>query len=162
MRTYYTSVLLTSPDVSWYVALVGCWTAAEMAAGILVCCLPVAPRFFSFLNPKIKSAFSSLRKTVSFSGGGSSRTKLGSHEINTLPKAKDSNELSSVETQTSAGGLPDDLKAEFDVDDGQAPLADEEQGISDWSGRTILDVGAAHAPQATKRDMFETKINDGF
>ena len=162
VRTYYTSLLLTSSDVSWYVARIGCWSCGEMATGILVCCLPVTPRFFSFLNPKIKSVFSSLRKNASSSGGDSNRAKPASNETNTLPKAKDSNELSYAETQTSMGGLPNDLKVEFDVKEGQAPLADEEKGNSNWSGRTILDLGAVHAPQATKRDMFETKANDGF
>lgn len=36
----------------------GLWTFAEISIGIIVTCLPVSPRFFQFLGPKIYGGFS--------------------------------------------------------------------------------------------------------
>lgn len=41
----------------------GFWTFAELAAGIIVSCLPVLPRLVQYIGPRISSAFSSEVKT---------------------------------------------------------------------------------------------------
>ena len=162
VRTYYTSLLLTSSDVSYYIALIGCWTAAEMAAGILVFCLPIAPRFFSFLNPKIKSLISSLRKSTSFgdgpSGSGSGSSKPRSYETKAPDLVKKPNGNFSTDRNNSTGGLAYEVNADSHENENERRtlLADEEIGISNWSDKSFLAVVIARAPPATKRDRFET------
>ena len=47
----------------------GLWTWAEMSIGVLVCCLPVTPKFFSSVNPKIRSMVTSLRRSGTSDSG---------------------------------------------------------------------------------------------
>ena len=146
--------------MSWYVGLIGCWTAAEIAVGILICCLPIAPKFFTFLNPKIKVILSSLRKTITFSGSDGS--KPVSQESSIRDQAKESSELHSVETGLSSDKPLTDLCNGTSLNKEAAPAKYEAAGSSNWSGRTFLDLHTADTPRATKRDMFETKFRDGF
>ncbi|KAL9636600.1 MAG: hypothetical protein Q9204_002196 [Flavoplaca sp. TL-2023a] len=43
----------------------GLWTWAELTAGILVSCLPIAPRFFQHIGPKVYASFTANRLTSS-------------------------------------------------------------------------------------------------
>ena len=36
----------------------GLWAYAEIAIGIIVTCLPISPRFFQFVGPKLSKSFS--------------------------------------------------------------------------------------------------------
>ena len=69
---------MLSPDISWNIAIMGLWTWAEMSVGVLVCCLPVTPRFFSFVNPKFQSMVTSLlRTTTGRSSSGNNNSSNG-------------------------------------------------------------------------------------
>lgn len=59
LRTYYTSRIAESPDVSRNVIIMGLWTWAEITTGIVVSCLPVIPKFFQHFGPKFFRALSS-------------------------------------------------------------------------------------------------------
>ena len=58
LRTYYTWKTDSQPDVSYNIVGLGLWTLAEVATGVIVSCLPVLPRFFQDIGPKIYRAFS--------------------------------------------------------------------------------------------------------
>ena len=81
LRTYYTWKITYAPDVSYYTMIVGLWTDAELATGILVCCLPVTPRFFQHVGPKIYKTFS-----LGSRYGSKSGKKVGSKETDSRRK----------------------------------------------------------------------------
>ncbi|KAL8792454.1 MAG: hypothetical protein Q9195_004910 [Heterodermia aff. obscurata] len=60
LRLYYSVRLAQSGDISYNLALMGFWTYAELSVGILCACLPVSPRFFQTVGPKLTSSASSL------------------------------------------------------------------------------------------------------
>ena len=53
LRTYYTWKIVTSPDVTYHMVQMGLWTYAELATGVIVSCLPVIPKFFQHVGPRI-------------------------------------------------------------------------------------------------------------
>ena len=53
IRTYYTWKVVKSSDFSYNIIVMGIWTYAELTIGIIVSCLPVLPRFFNHIGPKI-------------------------------------------------------------------------------------------------------------
>lgn len=53
IRTYYTWKVVKSSDFSYNIIVLGLWTYAELTIGIIVSCLPVSPRFFNHIGPKI-------------------------------------------------------------------------------------------------------------
>ena len=53
--------------------ILGLWTGAELTSGIIVSCLPVTPRFFRYLSPKVHGIF-----YYNFSLGSKSRVTTGS------------------------------------------------------------------------------------
>lgn len=52
-RTYYTWRIVESLDKSYLFVPFGQWGGAELAAGIVLGCLPVFPRFFQHVGPNI-------------------------------------------------------------------------------------------------------------
>lgn len=68
LRTYYTWKVVKEPDVSYNMILMGLWTLAEVATGIIISCLPVLPRFFRHAGPILYRAFSLGSKSSSSSG----------------------------------------------------------------------------------------------
>ncbi|KAI4213374.1 MAG: hypothetical protein LQ349_009283, partial [Xanthoria aureola] len=76
VRTYYTSESEIG-DVSYKLIIMGLWTWAELTAGILVSCLPVVPRFFQHIGPKVYASFKSNSITGSFLSITSRRTRTG-------------------------------------------------------------------------------------
>ncbi|KAL8658300.1 MAG: hypothetical protein Q9226_001116 [Calogaya cf. arnoldii] len=78
VRTYHTSESETG-DVSYKLIIMGLWTWAELTAGILVSCLPVVPRFFQHIGPKVYASFKSSSITGSFFSGNYRRTGTGSN-----------------------------------------------------------------------------------
>ena len=72
LRTYYTWKVVTEPDVSYNIVVMGLWTLAEVATGVIVSCLPVflsCPDFSETLVPKCiepSSALSLLYRVQAF------------------------------------------------------------------------------------------------
>lgn len=62
-RTYYTFKVAQLPDISYNIALMGLWASTELAIGTIVSCLPVLPRFFQHLGPKVSGIFSFTSKS---------------------------------------------------------------------------------------------------
>ena len=65
--------LAQTGDVSYNLALMGFWTFAELSAGIVCACLPVLPKFFQTIGPKVTrmtGAGSSLGTIFGSSRGG--------------------------------------------------------------------------------------------
>ena len=77
LRTYYTWKVVKGSDVSYNIIVMGLWTLAEIATGIIVSCLPVLPRFFRHAGPKVLQAFSVPTKSSSSSGCASTRVGAG-------------------------------------------------------------------------------------
>lgn len=63
VRSYLTFKIVKSHDVSYNLIMMGFWTYAEIAIGIIISCLPVLPRLFQTFGPRIYSAFSFRSKT---------------------------------------------------------------------------------------------------
>lgn len=57
LRTYYTWKLAGSPDTSYNIVRMGLWTSAEIATGFIISCLPVVPKFFQTMWPKVSHTF---------------------------------------------------------------------------------------------------------
>ncbi|CAF9943344.1 MAG: hypothetical protein ALECFALPRED_011122 [Alectoria fallacina] len=49
----------------------GMWTYAELSTGIVISCLPVIPKFFQHVGPKLSSALTTRSKTTKHSGNKS-------------------------------------------------------------------------------------------
>ncbi|KAL8819728.1 MAG: hypothetical protein Q9223_001916 [Gallowayella weberi] len=67
------------------ITIMGIWTWAEITAGILVSCLPVMPRFFQHIGPKVYASFKSNSIIRSLFSMTPRRTSTGiktDHEIN--------------------------------------------------------------------------------
>ncbi|KAL8806544.1 MAG: hypothetical protein Q9223_004598 [Gallowayella weberi] len=61
-RTYYSFRMIQGPDWTYNLTLIGMGLLTEMSIGVLVSCLPVLPRFFQHVGPKIiPSCFSIVR-----------------------------------------------------------------------------------------------------
>lgn len=71
-RTYYTWKVVEEPDTSYNIVMMGLWTLAEVATGVIVCCLPVLPRFLRHAGPKVYRAFSIRSKSSSSSDSANS------------------------------------------------------------------------------------------
>lgn len=63
LRSYYAFQLSRSPDKTYNIIIMGIWTYAEVAVGIIISSLPVLPRLIQYIGPRISSAFSSEVKT---------------------------------------------------------------------------------------------------
>ena len=63
MRTYYSYQVPKSFDKSYNLELMGLWGWAELAIGIIVGCLPVTPKFFQHVGPKVLNVFASVSKS---------------------------------------------------------------------------------------------------
>ena len=59
--------------------ILGLWTGGEVTSGIIVSCLPVTPRFFQYLGPKVCNVVSNIisssskSRLMTSSGSGSQR-----------------------------------------------------------------------------------------
>ncbi|MCJ1262840.1 hypothetical protein MMC22_002710 [Lobaria immixta] len=53
IRLYYAVRALESSDITYNIAMMGLWTHAEVAVGIICSCLPVLPIFFQTIWPRI-------------------------------------------------------------------------------------------------------------
>lgn len=71
LRTYYTWKIVQSPDISYNMVPMGMWTYAELSTGIVISCLPVIPKFFQYIGPKVSSALTLRSKSTKYSGNGS-------------------------------------------------------------------------------------------
>ena len=78
LRTYYTWKVVKEPDISYNIIVMGLWTLAEIATGLIISCLPVLPRFLRHAGPKVYRAFSVGSKSSSSSGSASAERKLTS------------------------------------------------------------------------------------
>lgn len=74
-RTYYTWKVVKEQDISYNILMMGLWTLAEVATGVIVSCLPILPRFFRYAGPKLYRAFSVGSKSSSCSGSASTERK---------------------------------------------------------------------------------------
>lgn len=68
LRTYYTWKIVQSPDISYDMVPMGMWTYAELSTGIVISCLPVIPKFFQHIGPKLSSVFTLRSKYTKDSG----------------------------------------------------------------------------------------------
>ena len=71
LRTYYTWKIVQSPDISYNMVPMGMWTYAELSTGIVISCLPVIPKFFQQVGPKLSSALTLRSKSAKDSGSES-------------------------------------------------------------------------------------------
>ena len=106
VRTYYTSRSETG-DVSYKLVIMGLWTWAEVTIGILVACLPIAPRFFQHFGPKV---FTSIKTKSTKSSLSSDKLRLNDHkshyQLNDRPVEDDTFDKwdqSAVETSVRPG-----------------------------------------------------------
>ena len=82
LRTYYTWIIVESPDTSWELLPMGLWAWAELAIGIIVGCLPTLPKFFQHIGDKIYGS-------VSASGPGrGSSPRIDTSKKSVLAKVK--------------------------------------------------------------------------
>lgn len=55
LRLYYTWKIVASPDVTYHMVQMGLWTYAELAIGVIISCLPVIPKFFQHVGPRVSA-----------------------------------------------------------------------------------------------------------
>lgn len=71
MRTYYTFRVVKTSDKSYMFGPFGLWSGAELSASVITSCLPVLPKFFQHIRPKVYrvyKVFSAQSKSTSSSG----------------------------------------------------------------------------------------------
>ena len=66
----------------------GLWSAAEFSTGIIISCLPVIPRFFQHIGPKLSSALTTLIR---------SKTEGSSNNESTSPAKSKTSEKAQAE-----------------------------------------------------------------
>lgn len=64
VRLYYAVRALETGDITYNIAMMGLWTHAEIAVGIICSCLPVLPIFFQTIWPKISSRIKTSLSTL--------------------------------------------------------------------------------------------------
>lgn len=64
VRLYYAIRALETGDITYNIAMMGLWTHAEVAVGIICSCLPVLPIFFQTVWPKIISRIKASLSTL--------------------------------------------------------------------------------------------------
>ena len=80
--------MVQSPDFSYTTVLMGMWTFAEFTTGIVISCLPVIPKFFQHVGPKVSTALAFRSKPSKDSGGGASASLEPSHQARGIEKLK--------------------------------------------------------------------------
>ena len=60
--------MVGSPDLSYNIIPMGLWTFAELATGFIISCLPVIPKFFQHIYPRVSRALSVISKSRKDSG----------------------------------------------------------------------------------------------
>ena len=50
--------MATSPDITYHMVQMGLCTFAELATGVIISCLPVIPKFFQHVYPRISASIS--------------------------------------------------------------------------------------------------------
>ena len=76
MRTITAWQVAQQEDTSYFVTKMGIWSWGEIAAGILVSCFPVIPKFFHHFGPKIFAILPSTFKSRASSGHKSGSTRV--------------------------------------------------------------------------------------
>ena len=153
LRTYYTWKITESPDISYNMVLMGLWTAAELATGFIISCLPVIPKFFQHMWPKVSRTLSVMSKPRKDSGIASApvvptEELQGSSKLK-LPKIK--NTLASVLSHT--GKEDNQTRPE-----GEYALLAESTGVPRRDAVKELSQMPA-ARLATRRDDLERRIS---
>lgn len=87
VRTYYSFQLPKSSDKNYNLQLMSLWAWAELAIGIIVGCLPVMPRFFQHIGPKVY-------KTLSF---GSKNEISPAHGLKVIHKTANANAFTKIQ-----------------------------------------------------------------
>lgn len=67
---------LDNPDISVSLVPVSLWAVAEVSAGLVVCCLPLLPRFFGHKNVRTRLEASEPSEYSGLSSKGNSRTHV--------------------------------------------------------------------------------------
>lgn len=68
MRTYSFFQAMKSSDISYVAGPFGLWSMAELTVGVITSCLPVMPKFFKYVGPKVLNMFSPHPGPSSISG----------------------------------------------------------------------------------------------
>ena len=147
-RTYYTWKIAKSPDISYNVVPMGLWTFAELATGFIISCLPVIPKFFQHMWPKVSRALSIMSKSRDDSGSASAPAvpadELQRDRKLQLPSLKQT--FTSVFSQTEK---EDDQDAEYAI------LPEEMAAPRRDAGRQLSQMPAVRL--ATRRDDLENR-----
>ena len=78
--------------MSYYFLVMGLWGLAEMAAGIIVSCLPITPKFFQYLGPKgygVVSNVLSSRSKLRLMAGSKSSSQHKDNQTNSVERVLD-------------------------------------------------------------------------
>ena len=169
MRTYYTWKTFELEDVTYYTFKMGLWTLAETSTGLIICCLPILPRFFQFISPKIRKSFSlsayhvglkdkkpcaSFKPTMTNKPAFQARhdpyhsdTLIGNDSIALV---RPSSKSTAAESTIEPGLSPNDRQrvADDDLESGQ-------HEVLDWVARVEMD---PDTPDTTSPDWAEPKM----
>ena len=84
MRTYYTLKFAQSPDISHNISIMGFWTWAEVAIGILICCLPIMPKFFHHFHSRFSESLTPILRRTFNSNPDSKSAGVQDHNAGVL------------------------------------------------------------------------------
>ncbi|CAD6593760.1 MAG: hypothetical protein ASARMPRED_007916 [Alectoria sarmentosa] len=150
LRTYYTWKIVQSPDITYNMVRMGMWTYAELSTGIVISCLPVIPKFFQHVGPKISSVFT-MRSKYTKNSGNESASGTPSGKIQPekfkLPSFKTS--FSSVISNTEKD-TDHELYSQQSLPKGEYAMLHEETALP---SRELSQMPAARL--ATTRDDLE-------
>lgn len=147
VRTYYTFKLVNSGDVTHNVVLLGFWSHAEIAIGIMISCFPVLPRLIQVFHSRARDAFSSRFKDseMSFRETLTSRFSLASANCDRGKK--------------SSGGLADPYHSRTENSKKNSPSQEQKStqseshsGIS-LSRESLMSTPDRSAPRGENRNV---------
>ena len=130
----------------------GVWTWAEMSIGILVCCLPVVPKFVSFVSPKIQTMLSSMRKSRSSNDSGTYVLRNSNGRSDRAKFAK----LGYTEHKTRPEVLHQHTDSQIHLKDELLRCVSEDIVTETWQGQAFPDNDRG-TRMATKRDKLEDR-----
>ena len=130
----------------------GLWTWAEMSIGVLIACLPVTPKFVSFVGPKIQSIFSSKRKSRSSRTSGTYTMRDSGDLSGKIESAKSE----SSERNTRPEAVHQDTDSLTNLKEQSFQWTFEDNVSEAWQKQSFSGDGNGDS-KATKRDTFEDR-----
>ena len=139
----------SSPDISYNIMILGIWTWAEATSGILVSCLPIMPKFFQHMAPKLQGAFASMSRL----GFKSGLADIGVRIVGSAPFRRSFNRHKTSTSSSDILNVPHGHEAR---PKGEYITLSELDAGNESQPERLSGLSEMHATNATKRHDLES------